>query len=81
MPPSPFRLGRWGVAINGVAVLSLSFIFVMLFFPTAPHPDAGGMNWTIVIYSVVLVGCIAYYYLGNGRDNYTGPVEKVEKDA
>ena len=79
LPRGRFTLGRWGVVINGAAVAFQSLIFVMLFFPTTPHPNAAGMNWTILIYGFTWIVCLMYYYLGRGRNQYQGPVDKVEK--
>ncbi|KAK0258352.1 hypothetical protein LTR91_024500 [Friedmanniomyces endolithicus] len=47
--------------------------FVFLFFPAAPHPDAAGMNWGILIYGFVVIFALSYYYI-RGRHQYDGPV-------
>ena len=51
-----------------------------MFFPTAPNPDAAGMNWSVVIYGFVVVLFTIYYFL-RGRAQYDGPVEYVRKDV
>lgn len=75
--PSKFSLGRWGLAVNLSSLGFLLVVFVFSFFPTAPHPDAAGMNWTILIYGVVVVFCLGYYLVG--KHEYAGPVEYVRK--
>jgi choline transport protein len=77
--PSRFSLGSWGLAINMTAIVFLSFCWVLLFFPSKPHPDAAEMNWTILIYGVTWILAIGYYHW-KGKHNYAGPVEDVVKD-
>ncbi|GAB7356488.1 hypothetical protein MBLNU459_g7247t2 [Dothideomycetes sp. NU459] len=78
--PCQFSLGKWGLPINLTALLFLTVAFVLLFFPGAPHPDAAAMNWTILIYGVTWIGCLAYYYF-KGRHVYKGPVAYILKEA
>lgn len=47
-PPGRFNLGRFGFVCNGIAMAFLIVGFVFMFFPTAPNPGAGGMNWSVV---------------------------------
>jgi hypothetical protein len=79
LPPSRFSLGRAGLPVNIIAVLFLLLAYVMLFFPAAPHPNAAGMNWTILIYGSTIIFSLAYYYL-YARYKYVGPVTYVRKD-
>ncbi|KAK0823033.1 hypothetical protein LTR73_008825 [Friedmanniomyces endolithicus] len=53
--------------------------FVFLFFPAAPHPDAAGMNWGILIYGFVVIFALSYYYI-RGRHQYDGPVSYVRHE-
>jgi choline transport protein len=50
----------------------------MMFFPAAPHPTAEGMNWSVLIFGVVIVFSLAYYWVV-GRHRYDGPVAYVAK--
>ncbi|KAH0356539.1 amino acid transporter, partial [Aureobasidium melanogenum] len=77
--PSRFNLGRWGLAINMTAIIFLSFCWVLLFFPSRPHPSAQNMNWTILIYGVTWIAAVIYYRF-KGRYDYAGPVEGINKD-
>jgi len=77
--PCRFSLGRWGLPLNIISVLFLLLAFIMTFFPTAPHPDAEGMNWNILVFGVVVVFSIVYFIF-RGRHRYVGPVEYTKKN-
>lgn len=77
-PPGRFNLGRFGFACNSIAIGFLLLVWVMMFFPTAPNPGAGDMNWSVVIYSFVVMLFTAYFF-AHGRHKYAGPVEYVRK--
>lgn len=54
--PSMFEVPRGsGIAVNVLALCFLSVAFVFHFFRAAPHPDAAGMNWGILIYGVAVL--------------------------
>ncbi|KAF1844879.1 amino acid transporter [Cucurbitaria berberidis CBS 394.84] len=76
--PSHFSLGRFGLPINIFSILFLSLAFVMIFFPTVPHPSPAAMNWNVLVFGVVLVFSI-FYFLVRGRYRYDGPVAYVKK--
>jgi choline transport protein len=78
--PSRFSLGKWGLTINLIAVVFLSFCWVLLFFPSRPHPSAANMNWTILIYGVTWIAAVIYYKFKDKYD-YAGPVEGINKDC
>lgn len=70
----PFRLGRFGVAVNILSVLYTIFTMIFLLFPPYLPVTAVNMNYAIVILSGVLVFSFIYW-LTNGRKVYFGPVE------
>jgi choline transport protein len=76
--PSKFDLGKWGLTINIIAMGFLIFFLVAAFFPPMPNPTAETMNWSILIYSVTIIGSLIYFAL-YGRHKYAGPVEYVRK--
>lgn len=76
--PSYFTLGRWGLPINLLSIGFLLLSYVMIFFPPAPNPPVDVMNWSVVIYSGVLLLSFVYFII-RGRHNYVGPVEYVRK--
>lgn len=77
--PRRFSLGRFGFAINIFSVLFLILVYTFCFFPPAPNPPLDEMNWSILIYGVVVLFSLAYFFF-KGRHVYVGPVEYVRKD-
>jgi choline transport protein len=79
-PASRFSLGKYGgYACNAIAIGFLLVVWVFMFFPTAPNPGPRGMNWSVVIYSFVVILFSSYFVL-KARHDYDGPVEYVRKD-
>ncbi|KAI6805556.1 amino acid transporter [Hortaea werneckii] len=77
--PSRFDLGRsLGLTLNVVAVGFLVLVVVIAFFPPVPQPllTIVSMNWSILIFGVVVLFSMSYYFLW-GRKVYVGPVEYV----
>jgi len=79
LPPSRFKLGKWGIVVNGIAIAFLLLAFVLMFFPPVPHPQPQVMNWNILVFSCVNIFSFVYYYF-RGRHSYKGPVAYVRKD-
>ncbi|TBU42324.1 APC amino acid permease [Dichomitus squalens] len=61
--PGPFTLGRAGVPVGIVAVAWMIFAIVIFAFPSAPGPDAEGMNYMPVVYGAWIGFCLLYYYM------------------
>ena len=78
--PSKFSLGRFGIWVNGMAVLWLCMAITFAFFPTVPHPTPDLMNWNVLIYGVVAIFSLTYFYV-KGRKIYVGPVQYLNKEA
>jgi choline transport protein len=79
--PSRFDMGRvFGLFVNLVALGYLWLVFVIAFFPGVPLPllTAISMNWSVVVFSGVVVFAGVYFVLW-GRKAYAGPVEYVRK--
>lgn len=76
--PSPFSLGRYGLAVNIIAMVFVVIFLLLAFFPEYQNPTVETMNWNIVIYSGVTLFSLIYYFL-YGRHVYAGPVEYVRK--
>jgi choline transport protein len=69
-PASRFEIPRTiGVVVNIIAMCFLSVAFLFLFFPAAPAPDPASMNWSVLIYGVVILLSGLYYYV-KGRHHY-----------
>lgn len=76
--PSKFSLGKFGLAINMIAVVFLAFLLIFCFFPVAPHPKVADMNWACLGYGTVIIFSMVYYVF-RARFRYVGPVEYVRK--
>lgn len=76
--PSKFSLGKFGLAINMIAVIFLAFLLIFAFFPVAPHPKVADMNWACLGYGTVIIFSMVYYVF-RARFRYVGPVEYVRK--
>jgi choline transport protein len=60
-------------------VLFLLLVYVFTFFPLAATVEPESMNWSCLIYGVVVLFSICYYFVF-GRHAYEGPVVLVSKD-
>jgi len=76
--PSRFNLGRAGLVVNGIALCYLSLAIVFMLFPGMPNPSPIDMNWTCVIFTVLVIFSMVYYWL-HGRHHYEGPVMYVKQ--
>ncbi|PIL25895.1 transporter [Ganoderma sinense ZZ0214-1] len=81
--PGPFNLGRFSVPVAIIAVLWMSFISVVLLFPTSPGPVVADMNYTVVVLGGVLVLSVVWYYFPvyGGVHWFTGPIPTIDKDT
>ncbi|KAM5532681.1 hypothetical protein V8D89_013650 [Ganoderma adspersum] len=81
--PGPFNLGRFSLPVAIVAILWMSFMSVVLLFPTSPGPGVADMNYTVVVLGGVLVLSLVWYYFPvyGGVHWFTGPVSTVNKDT
>ena len=76
--PRRFNLGAFGLPINLLSLAFLLLLFVMIFFPTLPHPTPQSMNWAVLMYGGVMILSLVYFLI-EGRKSYDGPVEYVRK--
>lgn len=82
-----FKPGVWymGDTLSYISAIYsvawMTFIFILLLFPTYPDPNAQEMNYAVVVLGFVLVFCVAYYWvLGfGGRTFFTGPVRTIDE--
>lgn len=75
--PSRFSLGKFGVMVNGMALLFLGVAFIFLFFPAAPNPTPASMNWSFLLFGFIVGFSLIYYWIW-GRHVYVGPVEYIK---
>ena len=58
----------------------MTFIFILLLFPSYSNPTAQEMNFAVVVLGFVLVFCVVYYFLPRvgGKTFFTGPVRTID---
>ena len=78
LPRTRFSLGKYGPAINVIAITFLLVVWIFQFFPSAPHPTGTSMNWSIVIFGAVVVFFSVYYWVV-ARHTYEAPVVHVAR--
>ncbi|RDI80235.1 hypothetical protein Vi05172_g9750 [Venturia inaequalis] len=79
LPPSRFSLGKFAIPLNIISLLYIVFVFVMSFFPTFKAITAVSMNWSVLVWAVIIGGSSMIYYF-HGRKVYKGPVVYVNKE-
>lgn len=78
LPPRRWSLGKYGLAINIVAVCFVLPMFIFAFFPLTREVNRETLNYA----SVMFVACLSIavvYYLIKGRHVYDGPVALVKR--
>ncbi|KAL4925282.1 putative GABA permease [Aspergillus undulatus] len=68
----PWKLGRFGIPINIVSVVYLSYTSIFMVFPPYQPVTAENMNYASLIFGAVLVFSWIYW-IWKGRKQYTGP--------
>jgi choline transport protein len=72
----PFRMGRWGAAINVVSICYTIYASVFLLFPPVAATTAVNMNWTsLVCGSTILIALVAWW--SGGTKRYKGPLKEI----
>ncbi|KAF2198697.1 amino acid transporter [Delitschia confertaspora ATCC 74209] len=73
IPFGPWNMGKYGFAVNVYALLYSIIAMVFSFFPPTTPVTAVSMNWSIVVYSgVVIFGLI--FWVVRGRKQWQGPL-------
>ena len=72
----PFKLGKFGLPIN---VLAITWTIIGLFFsfwPADAHVTPDNMNWSILVFGATLLLSTVFWFL-HGKKVYTGPIRDV----
>jgi choline transport protein len=72
-PERAFSLGRFGPAINFIAVVWVVFLDIIFFLPTEMPVTKENMNYVSVV-SVGLTGFVLGLYFFSKRGRFNGPV-------
>ncbi|KAL3472858.1 putative GABA permease [Aspergillus californicus] len=68
----PWRMGRFGVAINVVSLVYLIYTSIFMVFPPYQPVTAENMNYASLIFGAVLIFS-GVYWVWKGRRQYNGP--------
>jgi len=74
----PFRLGKFGTAINIISLVYCFVTTVFFFFPGAPDPAPADMNWAIAVFGVMLVIALGFW-LVQGHKTYLRTTDAMFK--
>jgi len=77
--PGPFYLGRLSPIVNTIAVIWMTFMALVLLFPSTPDPHAATMNYTVVVLGGILFLASVYFFfpLYGGMYWFKGPIRTV----
>lgn len=76
LPPARWSMGRFSPFVDTVSILFLAIVLTFSFFPLTNHVTAESMNWSIVIFSAVVIFSLTYYF-AYAKRVYHGPVTRV----
>ncbi|CAE6457090.1 unnamed protein product [Rhizoctonia solani] len=78
--PGPFTLGSFGLPIAAIAIAFMSFITIVLLFPSTPAPGVSDMNYAVVVLGGVMAGSIIWYYFPKygGVYWFEGPISTID---
>ena len=76
----PWKLGRWGVPLNVIAISYTSFTSAIMVFPPYQPVTASNMNYASVVLGGVVVLGICYWFL-KGRERFAGPSYVIDGTA
>lgn len=79
LPPSRWSLGRFAIPCNIIALLYITFAFIMSFFPIYKVVTAASMNWSVLVWGIIVIFATIAFIV-QGRHVYKGPVVYVNKD-
>ncbi len=77
LPPCAFSLGRWGIPVNGAALIFSLWSFFWTFWPEQYPVTVSVFNWASPIFGATVLIASAYYLFG-GKKKYHGPVVLVQ---
>ena len=79
LPFGPWTLGRWGLAINCLALAYIVIITIFMVFPPYQPVSWNQMNYAGPIFGIVLLLCVVFWLI-YGRKTYSGPVHEEAED-
>ena len=77
IPYGPFRMGKYGIAVNVFAIIYATFIAIFLPFPAQLPVNAASMNCGGPVVGIVILFAISDWFI-SGKKRYSGPVNRQE---
>jgi len=71
----PFKLGRWGIPINLVALVYLIYAIIWIPFPTILPVTAQNMNYAGPIMLIIIIGALVDWSI-SGHKRFEIPVAR-----
>jgi len=78
--PGSFTLGRWFVPIGAIAVAWVTFINILLMFPTLLPVTAKNMNYAVVIIMSVFIYASLSWVI-SARKWFKGPIRNLSEES
>ncbi|KAJ6079211.1 hypothetical protein N7467_008964 [Penicillium canescens] len=78
LPLRRWDMGRWGLAVNIIALFYSLFALFWSFWPGDVAVTLDNFNWSVVIFGAVFILSLGMYVI-KGRKEYVGPAAIVEK--
>lgn len=70
--PGPYALGKWRKPLNYVTITWVTFISVVLMFPTARPVTGENMNYAVAVGAFIAIVAVGWWFAG-ARRIYVGP--------
>lgn len=79
LPTSAFRLGKWGVLVNGYAIAWSVLVLFFSFWPQSIPVTPVNMNWSVALWGGVNIFAGVFWGV-HGRKVYKGPVVETRSE-
>ncbi|KAL1583461.1 hypothetical protein WHR41_07555 [Cladosporium halotolerans] len=76
LPPARWSLGRYGTAVNAIAVVHTAWSFFWAFWPSTSDVHSGTFNWSCVLFLIFLACALLTYHL-HAKHTYEGPASYI----
>ncbi|KAI0997747.1 putative amino-acid permease [Podosphaera aphanis] len=80
--PGVWYMGnRLSVISAWYSIIWMTFIFILLLFPSYEQPSVDQMNYAVVVLGFVLTFCVVYYWIPvvGGKTFFKGPVRTIDE--
>ena len=77
IPTARWSLGKWGVPVNIIGLIYVTFTFFWSFWPNTIPVTLDTFNWSVVLFVGILIISLLMY-LVQGRKVYLGPVIDIK---